>query len=121
MGKSIYTRVLYPEKNFVQTSQETDTKSFMLTSNQVEQVTAMIFRVEGGTNTHHPYGIMAVYKHTSPHDACYNTVMHVSSTYHVTKIDRYFITMLAHKYCPPSVDPIGYSNWTNNAIQILHL
>ena len=35
-----------------------------------------IFHAEGGNNTKHPYGIMTQYQHTSPRQACINTIKH---------------------------------------------
>lgn len=93
----------------------------MISSNQCETVVQAIYRIEGSFKTKFPYGIKTKFKHTTPHDACFNTVMHVSRTYKVTTIDRYFITVLAAQYCPPQDDPVGNRNWKHNAIKILHL
>lgn len=93
----------------------------MITTNQIEQVVQCIYKIEGGSRTRFPYGIKTKFKHTNNHDACFNTVMHVSLTYKVTTVDRYFITVLAAQYCPPQDDPVGNRNWKHNAIQILHL
>jgi hypothetical protein len=86
-----------------------------------EQVIAAIYRVEGGTHTSHPYGVLTHYAHTSPHDACLNTVNHALRDYKLHSIDRAFITFLSERYCPPSCDKQGNANWKNNAIKILHL
>ena len=86
-----------------------------------EQVVAAIYRVEGGTNTSHPYGVMTHYKHTSPHDACLNTVNHALRDYKCVAVDRAFIYYLADRYCPPSVDKVGNKNWKNNMVRILNI
>ena len=86
-----------------------------------EQVVAAIYITEGGTNTSHPYGIMAHYKHTSPHDACLNTVNHALRDYKCVAVDRAFITFLCNRYCPEATDPVGHKNWEVNMVKILHL
>ena len=84
-----------------------------------------IWRVEGGEHTRHTYGIMQKYEHTTPRQACLNTVIHASKDfqrkYHYFAIDRCFVTFLANRYCPESADPIGNKNWKVNMIKILHL
>jgi hypothetical protein len=80
-----------------------------------------IYLAEGGANTRHPYGIMAHYEHTTPRQACINTILSTERLHHVEKIDKYFIYLLADKYCPPSCDPQGNKNWKVNVVRILHL
>jgi hypothetical protein len=92
----------------------------MLTSNQCEQVVAAIYRTEGGEKTKHPYGVLTHYQHTTPHDACFNTVMHAAKDWRVVKVDRAFVYMLADRYCPPSCDPTGNKNWKVNMVRILN-
>lgn len=104
----------------------------------VSKIADAIFRAEGGTNTHHPYGIM-IQCH-NPRRVCINTINHAwrdferqgtkdSMTRHEDKdtnreVCKYvtlpFIQFLGSRYCPPSVDAIGYRNWTNNVFKILH-
>ena len=86
-----------------------------------EQVVAAIYITEGGTKTSHPYGVLTHYVHTSPHDACFNTVNHALHDYKLHSVDRGFITFLANRYCPSSTDPVGHKNWTVNMVRILHL
>ena len=86
-----------------------------------EQIVSAIYRVEGGAHTKHPYGIMHIYKHTTPHDACLNTVIHAERDYKCVEVDRAFIYYLADRYCPPSIDSVGNRNWKNNMVRILHL
>ena len=87
----------------------------------IETVVQAIYCTEGGSHTKHPYGIMQHYQHTTPKNACFNTVNHFCVSHKIVKVDRYFITILSEQYCPPSVDPIGNKNWQHNMIQILHL
>jgi hypothetical protein len=80
-----------------------------------------IYQAEGGTNTRHPYGVLKHYIHTTPRQACLNTINSNMARYHVHSIDRHFIVLLADVYCPLSADPVGNRNWKHNVIQILHL
>lgn len=92
----------------------------MLTIQQAEVVASAIYITEGGSKTHYPYGIKSV-RTENPHAICINTILHCSRTYNVTSVDRYFITVLADKYCPISSDKQGNINWKHNMIRILHL
>ena len=93
----------------------------MLPIIEAEQVASAIYRVEGYDKTKHPYGIMTHYVHTTPRQACINTIQHVARDYNVSHIDRHFIYVLADVYCPLSDDPIGNKNWKHNMVAILHL
>jgi hypothetical protein len=90
----------------------------MITTNQLADA---IYRAEGGNHTAYPYGIVAHYKHTTPRAACLNTIHTAMGKYHVTIINRHFITLLFATYCPVSADKQGNINWQKNVIQILHL
>lgn len=62
----------------------------------------------------HPYGIIPKYKHTTPRQACLNTVRHQKKLWD-GKGD--FIDFLAGKYAPLNVanDPSGLNvNWAKN-------
>ena len=85
----------------------------------LDQVVTAIYRVENSTT--HPYGIMTHYVHTSPKQACMNTVLHAARDYHMVNVDKKFIYYLANRYCPPSTDKQGNLNWKANMVQILHL
>jgi len=85
-----------------------------------DQVVSAIYRVEGGTNTHYPYGIKSIHT-TNPKQVCLNTVNHALRDYTPHKVDRAFITFLASRYCPVSADRKGNHNWQVNMIQILHI
>ena len=41
-----------------------------------EQIANAIYKAEGGAKTNYPYGILAHYKHTTPRQACINTINH---------------------------------------------
>ena len=87
----------------------------------IDTLADTIYRVEGGTNTTHPYGILQHFHHTTPRQACINTIKTAMATYHCATIDRHFVILLANVYCPPSCDFVGNKNWKHNVIQILHL
>jgi hypothetical protein len=73
-----------------------------------------IYKAEGGAKTSHPYGILAHYKHTTPREACINTIKHALKDFD-GKGD--FIRFLQKRYCPigASNDPKGLNkNWYAN-------
>jgi len=62
----------------------------------------------------HPYGILAKYKHTTPRQACINTIKHALRDWNG---EGDFITFLGSRYCPigTSNDPRGLNkNWVKN-------
>lgn len=80
-----------------------------------------IYWAEGGNNTKHPYGILAKYKHTSPRQACINTVTHKWRDYsklpYKTRQRKRFLVYLQERYAPinASNDPGGLNkNWIKN-------
>ena len=87
----------------------------------IDNLANAIYLAEGGEHTKWPYGIMSHYAHTSPRQACINTIRTAMAHYHVVAVDRHFVTLLADTYCPRFVDPLGNRNWKHNVIKILHL
>jgi hypothetical protein len=78
------------------------------------QIADAIYSAEGGAKTSHPYGILAHYKHTTPRQACINTIIHARKDWN-GKGD--FILFLQKRYCPigASNDPTGLNkNWLKN-------
>lgn len=65
-----------------------------------------IYKAEGGTHTSHPYGIMVRYKHTTPRQACINTIK--TNLRHWNHIGC-FIDYMAPRYCMDGTD-----NWRHN-------
>jgi hypothetical protein len=57
----------------------------------------------------HPYGILTTYKHTTPRQACLNTVRHALKNYSKTNQKEDFIIFLSRTY-----SPIGAKNDPNN-------
>jgi len=84
-----------------------------------DQIATAIYYAEGGAHTSHPYGILAHYKHTTPRQACLNTIAHARRDWN-GKGD--FITFLGSRYCPVGAanDPRGLNkNWVRNVTKIL--
>jgi hypothetical protein len=78
-----------------------------------------IYKAEGGTKTRHPYGILAHYKHTTPRQACINTIKHARRDWNGMGD---FILFLQRRYCPIGAknDPTGLNkNWERNVKRFL--
>ena len=69
-----------------------------------------IYKAEGGAKTKYPYGILTKYKHTTPRQACINTIRHALKDWN-GKGD--FIVFLGSRYCPPNAHPLNV-NWVKN-------
>ena len=83
------------------------------------QIADAIFIAEGGHNTNYPYGILTKYKHTTPRQACLNTIAHARRDWN-GKGD--FIEFLGARYCPVGAanDPTGLNkNWIKNVKYVL--
>lgn len=63
-----------------------------------------IFKAENSKS--HPYGIMVKYKHTTPRQACLNTINNRLKLYKGNSVDE-FIVFLGLRYSPPDINP----NW----------
>jgi hypothetical protein len=78
----------------------------------IEKLATAIYYAENSKT--HPYGILAHYEHTSPRQACINTINHALRDWD-GKGD--FIVFLGNRYCPigASNDPKGLNkNWVRN-------
>ena len=110
-------------------SQVSQTNVAVMPSSTVNRIADAIFRAENSRN--HPYGVMIPC--TSPRVVCINTIQHAwrdfegerkeTSVDDIRKHDLQlvslpFIQFLGSRYCPPSVDSVGYRNWTNNVWRI---
>ena len=81
------------------------------------QIVNAIFYAENSKA--HPYGIMQKYKHTTPRQACFNTVAHARKNWDGKKD---FIKFLGSRYAPIGAknDPHGLNkNWVGNVHAIL--
>ncbi len=82
------------------------------------QIANAIFKAENSKT--HPYGILTHYKHTTPRQACLNTIAHAKRDWN-GKGD--FIVFLGNRYCPvgASNDPKGLNkNWVKNVRYFLN-
>lgn len=64
---------------------------------------------EGNPN----YGVLTV-KTRDPRRVCYNTVQNTHDRWIKAGRPGDYLTFLARRYCPPSVDPVGHANWQRN-------
>ena len=83
----------------------------------VERLANAIYIAEGGNKTKHPYGILAKYKHTTPRQACINTIKSALKRYNKQGVKGDFIAFLGKTYCPVGAknDPNGLNkNWVKN-------
>jgi hypothetical protein len=82
-----------------------------------QQLANSIYWAEGGAKTKHPYGILAKYKHTTPRQACLNTIRSAVKRFEKQTAEKDFIHFLSLTYCPIGVanDPTGLNvNWERN-------
>jgi len=107
-----------------------------LPSATVNSIASAIFRCENSRSR--PYGVMIPTE--NPRRVCMNTITHAwvdfereqrssgsdkiltgrkSPSDNSKCLSLPFISFLGRRYCPPSVDPVGYHNWTNNMCRIL--
>lgn len=79
-----------------------------------------IFKAEGGELTKHPYGILTKYKHTTPRQACLNTISTNWRKWLIIHPDAKedgFIEFMSKTYCPIGAknDPSGLNkHWVKN-------
>ena len=66
----------------------------------VERLATAIYHAEGGSKTAWPYGILARYKHTTPRQACINTVRHKARDWEAQGAKGDYLEYLQSKYCP---------------------
>lgn len=83
-----------------------------------EAIVSAIERAEGGAQTRHPYGILAHYQHTTPRQACINTVNHARRDWEAGGRRGDFLDFLANRYAPTigaTNDPTHLNkNWKRN-------
>ena len=76
-----------------------------------------IYKAEGGGSISHPYGILSHYQHTTPRQACLNTIAHAEKRWERAGRPSDFVEFLAATYCPVGAanDPSGLNrNWVKN-------
>lgn len=109
-----------------------------LDNKSVNKIADAIFRAEG-TNSKHLYGVLIPC--SSPRVVCINTIQHAWRDFERQRMTNVtmqsvmvakkqigetptcslpFIQFLGRRYCPPSVDPLGFRAWTNNVFRIVN-
>lgn len=86
-----------------------------------DQLASAIDKAENSKS--HPYGIMLKFKHTSPRQACINTINHQHRLWVRTSQRVPFLTFLAHAYAPLGCenDPNNLNkNWERNVTYFLN-
>ena len=109
--KSLHLKVIVLTAMAFLISSQVSEGSLIYTDTQIANA---IYLAEGGAKTRHPYGILAKYKHTTPRQACINTIKHALRDWNG---EGDFITFLGSRYCPigTSNDPRGLNkNWVKN-------
>jgi hypothetical protein len=82
------------------------------------KVADAIWRVEGGSSTHYPYGIKSVAT-SNPRRVCLNTIRNNYARWQKAGSHGEFLDYLADRYCPASCDCIGNRNWHHNIHALL--
>lgn len=85
----------------------------LLTAPDVNRLADAIYLAEGGKKARVAYGILSVKVRDTKHarEVCIRTINTAMRTWD-GRTD--FIKHLGNRYCPPSVDPVGHSNWCQN-------
>jgi len=80
------------------------------------QIADAIYLAEGGAKTSHPYGILAKYKHTTPRQACLNTIQSAKKRFTKQTKEKDFIHFLSLTYCPVGCNNDNGTNkyWERN-------
>lgn len=85
---------------------------------QANRIADAIYKVEGGSKTKHPYGILSV-KTSNPRQVCINTVKNNYIRWQKEGSHGQYLDYLADVYCPKSADQIGNKNWKKNIYKLL--
>jgi hypothetical protein len=80
---------------------------------RANQIADAIYKVEGGSKTKHPYGILSV-KTSNPRQVCLNTIRNNYIRWQKSGSKGDYLDYLANIYCPKSADPQGNKNWKVN-------
>jgi hypothetical protein len=86
----------------------------------IERLADAVYYAEGGSKTNHPYGILTKYKHTTPRQACINSIKSAMRRSGSTDPDV-VIPEMGRVYCPvgASNDPTGLNkNWVGNVTRL---
>lgn len=84
----------------------------------VERLANAIYYAEGGANTRHPYGILSKYKHTTPRQACINTIRSKHREWVALGAKGDYLAYLQSRYAPINSDTDNGTNqfWLKNVL-----
>lgn len=77
-----------------------------------EKLADKIYLVEGGTNTHWPYGIK-MHVH-NPRAMCVRICQNAYGDWVLVGHPGNYLDYLSSIYCPYETDPVGHRNWRRN-------
>src|SRR4030042_2510908 len=87
-----------------------------------DQIANAIYKAEGGPKTNYPYGILTKYKHTTPRQACINTIKSARKRFAKQIKEKDFIHFLSLTYCPIGCENDNGTNkyWVKNVKYFLN-
>ena len=101
-------------KHHPQISSTNQTNNYKaIDSAYAEKIVDAIYKLEGGSKTQHPYGVLSV-KTSDPRRVCLNTVTNNYIRWQKAGSKGDYLDYLADVYCPFRADPIGNKNWHKN-------
>lgn len=94
-----------------------------LTPAQTEQFAQAIYRVEGGSRTKYPFGVKSI--DTGGDYAKAKRITEVSIRNNYARWIKAgkpvsFIKFMALRWCTPSADPTGHTNWVLNMSKLIN-
>jgi hypothetical protein len=88
-----------------------------LSPDKVNQISAAIYKIEGGNHTKYPFGIRSIDTSGNVDKAkiiCQNTIRNNFVRWQKAGKQTDFLTYLGNVYCPQSADSVGNKNWQHN-------
>jgi len=80
---------------------------------ELNRIADVIWRIEGGAKTRHPYGVMSVAT-SNPRQVCINSIRNNYARWKRAGNPGQFSRFMANRWCPMASDPVGNRNWINN-------
>jgi len=93
-----------------------------LPNHYVQKLADVIYRIEGGSKTHHPYGIKSIKTNgdvAKARQICINTIVNTHKRWIASGRKIHFVDYLANRYCPVKTDKRGNSNWKRNVHRLM--
>lgn len=87
---------------------------------KVSEIANAVYKIEGGAKTKYPYGIKSI-KTSNPRRVCENTIRNNYARWQAAGSNGSYLNFLAARYCPPSADPTGHTNWVRNINKLVKL